>query len=219
MKKHFKLFLYLIVFIGFSCSKAGSFDEFFAAIEIDNDKAVSVLLQRGFDPNTLDAKGQHGLVMALRAKSLKVVDVLIKVQGTNVEVRTRQDESPLMLASLLGFTDICQQLIARDADVNKPGWTPLHYAATGGHTAVLRLLLENHAYIDASSPNESTPLMMAAMYGNAAAVKVLLEAGADSIIKNSLGLTAIDFARRAGRLDSVELIAAHIRGNRLKGAW
>jgi uncharacterized protein len=124
-----------------------------------------------------------------------------------------------MLAALHGLTSVCEQLLARDADVNKPGWAPLHYAATGGHVAVLRLLLDKHAYIDASSPNESTPLMMAAMYGNPDAVKVLLEAGADSTIKNSLGLTAIDFARRGGRLDSVELIAAHIRANRFKGAW
>ena len=61
----------------------------------------------------------------------------------------------------------------------------------------MELLLENHAYIDAESPNGTTPLMMAAHYGTPAAVKLLLEAGADPTLKNQLGLTAIDFARRA----------------------
>jgi uncharacterized protein len=219
MLKHFKFIAYLIVLIGYSLSFAGSYEDYFAAIEVDNDKAVVGLLQRGFDPNTLNPNGDHGLILALRAKSLKVASLLIQTPSSQIDVRTLRDETPLMLAALHGLTSVCEQLLARDADVNKPGWAPLHYAATGGHVAVLRLLLDKHAYIDASSPNESTPLMMAAMYGNPDAVKVLLEAGADSTIKNSLGLTAIDFARRGGRLDSVELIAAHIRANRFKGAW
>ena len=81
------------------------------------------------------------------------------------------------------------------------------------------LLLENHAYIDAESPNKTTPLMMAAQYGNAAAVKLLLEAGADAGLKNQLGLTAIDFANKASRSDSAELIAAARRGQQPRGKW
>lgn len=216
---HFRFAIFIILLIRFSSANAGSYEDYFAAIEVDNHKAISALFQHGFDPNTLASNGDHGLVLAIRAKSLRVVDLLIQTPSALVDVRTEKDETPLMLASLLGLTSVCEQLIARDADVNKPGWAPLHYAASGGHVEILQLLLGKHAYIDAASPNETTPLMMAAMYGNVQAVKVLLEAGADSTIKNSLGLTAIDFARRVGRLDSVELIANHIRANRLKGAW
>jgi len=138
---------------------------------------------------------------------------------TQVEVRTAQDESPLMLAALKGYLDICQKLIARDADVNKPGWTPLHYAATGGHLAILQLLLDKHAYIDAASPNNTTPLMMAARYGTLDAVKLLLDAGADPSLKNDLGLSAIEFAQLAQRDDIVAIIAASIRRTGGKGAW
>ena len=102
-----------------------------------------------------------------------------------------------MMAALKGHLDLVKKLIDRGADVNKPGWTPLHYAATSGHLAIMELLLEHHAFIDAESPNGTTPLMMAAHYGTPAAVKLLLEAGADPTMKNQLGLTAIDFAHRA----------------------
>jgi uncharacterized protein len=47
----------------------------------------------------------------------------------------------------------------------------------------------------------------------------LLEAGADPMLKNQLGLTAIDFAHRAGRQDSAELVAAFVRKSQTKGKW
>ena len=99
----------------------------------------------------------------------------------------------------------------RGADVNKTGWAPLHYAATGGHVAVMRLLLENHAYIDAESPNGTTPLMMAARYGSESSVKLLLEEGADPTLKNEQGLTALDFAGLGNRKESAVLIQAFVR--------
>ena len=57
------------------------------------------------------------------------------------------------------------------------------------------------------------------MYGSPAAVKLLLEEGADTAMKNQLGLTAIDFARRANRPDSAEMISAHVRNQQPKGKW
>lgn len=216
---YFKKVLYLIVLIGHSFVHAGSYEDFFSAIQTDDASTVQRLLQRGFDPNTLDPKGQHGLLLAMREKSVKVAETLIRWPKTTVEVRTRTDESPLMFAALNGQLDLAQLLITRGADVNKPGWAPLHYAATRGHLAVMNLLLEHHAYIDASSPNGTTPLMMAAFYGTPSAVKLLLEAGADPLLKNEQALTAIDFAHRNQRQDSADIIAAFVRAKQPKGKW
>lgn len=219
IRYYFKSFSYLIVLYCYSVCQAGSFDDFFTAIKRDDAATVTALLKRGFDANTLNPAGEHGLLLAVRAPSLKVFVVLINWPKTNVEARNGQDESPLMLASLQGLTEVCQQLIAKGADVNKPGWAPLHYAATRGHLAVMTLLLDNHAYIDAASPNGSTPLMMAAHYGTSSAVKLLLEAGADPLLKNEQGLSAIDFAQSANHPDSAEIIATFVRGRQPKGTW
>lgn len=219
MTNYFRYVLYLVVLIGLSFANAGSYDDFFGAIQRDDAAVVRRLLDRGFDPNTVNPKGDFALIVALREPSLKVVSALLDNPQTRSEVRTAKDESPLMLAALKGYQDICQQLIKRDADVNKPGWTPLHYASTGGHTSVMRLLLDNHAYIDAASPNGSTPLMMAAMYGTQDAVKLLLAAGADPTLKNAQNLGAIDFARQVQREEMVLLIAAAVRSRNPKGSW
>jgi ankyrin repeat protein len=50
--------------------------------------------------------------------------------------------------------------------------------------------------------------MMAAMYGTPESAKFLLQAGADPTIRNQLGLTAADFAARAGRSDLAQALKA-----------
>ncbi len=210
MRNALKSFV-LIVFSLFSnWTKAGSYEDYFKAIPLDDVRTVTQLLQRGFDPNTIGPKGHHGLFLAVQSDALKTATALIHWPKTQIEWRSEKDESALMLASIKGHVDLVHQLIAKDADVNKPGWTPLHYAASGAKPQIMRILLEHSAYIDAESPNGSTPLMMAAMYGNAECVKILLDAGADPSLKNQLGLTASDFARQVARLDSLSLIEAAV---------
>ncbi len=216
---YIKKFTYLFVFAGFTLAIAGSYDDFFIAIKRDDPGKIKELLARGFDANTIDPQGQHGLYIALREPSLKAAQVLIDWPKTDVNSLNIKGESPLMLAALKGQQDLAEKLIKKGADVNKTGWTPLHYAASSGHLTIISLLLENSAYIDAESPNGTTPLMMAAMYGTPAAVKLLLQEGADPQLKNQQGLTALQFAQRGNRPDSAEAIAASIRSKRPAGQW
>lgn len=216
---YLKSTIYLYVFIGFSFVHAGSYDDFFRAIRQDQAAQVTALLNRGFDPNTSDPTGIPGLMLALKESAFKVVKVLLNHPKIKVEVRNAADENPLMLAALIGDKELCQLMIQKGGDVNKPGWAPLHYAATNGHLEVMSLLLDEHAYIDAASPNNTTPLMMAAHYGTPAAVKLLLKAGADPMLKNDLGLSAMDFALRGDRTESANIVATFIRDRQPKGSW
>jgi uncharacterized protein len=218
MRNWFKCLAFLIVAIGFSPSHAGSYDDFFVAIKRDDADTIQALLHRGFDPNTPSLEHLDGLYLALRDGSLKAAQALVDWPKTNIDTRTEQDESPLMMACLRGQADMARKLIARGADVNKTGWTPLHYAATNGSVAIIQMLLDESAYIDAASPNGTTPLMMAAMYGTPDAVKLLLDAGADPTLKNQLGMTAMDFAKRGDRKDAADLLTAGVRAWKLKRA-
>jgi ankyrin repeat protein len=197
MSNYFKIVLYLYVFIGFSIAKAGAYDDFFKAIEFDQADKVQQLLERGFDANSPNPKGQPALIYAMQQSSKKVVELIVNWPKTDLSVRNQQGETPLMLAALQNNLAMAKLLISKGADVNQSGWTPLHYAATKGHVEMIRLMIENHAYLDAQSPNGTTPLMMAAHYGSAMATKLLLEEGADPRIKNKLGLSAWDFAHNS----------------------
>jgi uncharacterized protein len=210
--RNLKKFIVLIGLFSFlSSSFAGAYDDFFRAIVADDARTVQGLLQRGFDPNTVNPQGLPALMQAMQLPAPKVAELLVVWPKTRVDVRNPQDESPLMLAALRGQLDLVKKLVERDADVNKTGWTPLHYAATGGHVPVIEYLLDNSAYIDAESPNGTTPLMMAAMYGSPEAVKHLIQAGADLQVKNGANMTALDFALKGNRPNNIELMQEGLR--------
>lgn len=151
-----------------------------------------------------------------------MANFLLAQTVVDVDAVNRHGENALMMAALKGHLSEARRLIARGAQVNKPEWAPLHYAASTDRPQSLEmvhLLLEHHAYIDAVSPNGTTPLMMAAFYGSTALVELLLDAGADPLLRNEQGLSAIDFARRAGRQSDVDLIARAVRQRQPTGRW
>ena len=194
MRINFKILIYLYVFIGFSISKAGAFDDFFKAIVFDQVPVLGNLIYRGMDPNTPTEKGEPALVFAVRSGAPKTVALLLKQAGIQTDATNTADETALMLAANANDLASANLLIEAGASVNRPNWTPLHYAASKGHTEMMRLLIENDAYIDAESPNGTTPLMMAAYYATPKAVKLMLEEGADPTLQNKDGQTALDMA-------------------------
>ena len=185
---------------------------YFRAIVQNNESGVIAYALQEHDLNVRNDKNEHALHMALRLDSLQVVNFLLDLNAVDVNAKNAHDETPLMIAALKGQLHEAQRLIARGAEVNKPGWAPLHYAASnvGDNLTMVKLLLEHHAYIDAESPNGTTPLMMAARYSTPALVQLLLDEGADPSIKNEQGLTARDFAQQAGRHASAQLLAVSV---------
>jgi ankyrin repeat protein len=180
-------------------AQAGSYEDFFSAIERDDARGVTALLARGFDPNSHGPDGQPGLLLALQKESFRAAGVLLGAKHLNVDLVNGAGETPLMLAALKGQLDCVRQLLALGAQVNQPGWNALHYAAAGPEPQVVALLLSHGALVDAESPNGTTALMMAARYGEEPSVRLLTGRQADGRKKNQQGLDAAAFARASGR--------------------
>ncbi|MEY2891142.1 MAG: hypothetical protein RJA98_1050 [Pseudomonadota bacterium] len=202
MKKlnhYMKLAVYLAVNIGFSSAMAQTDDAVFTAIKRDNRSAMSSALVQGSNPNARDDKGQLALLLALQLESLNAAEGLFDSPGLDVNAPNQAGETALMMAALKGQRAWCERLLARGAAVNREGWTPLHYAASGPDASIVPLLLDRGADINAPSPNGSTPLMMAAGYGAEASLDALLARGADPRKVNERGLNVVDFAKLSGR--------------------
>jgi uncharacterized protein len=174
--------------------------DFFRAVDTDNARAVKDLLDRGFDPNAANAEGQVALYLALRDDAARVAEALLAHPQIRIDQTNAAGETPLMIAALKGRREWVRRLLDRGAQLNRDGWTPLHYAASGPDAKpVVELLLERGAAIDARAPNGNTPLMMAARYGAWTSAEFLLLRGANPKLVNQAGQNAADFARSEGR--------------------
>ena len=190
------------------------------AVVFNDTKAVAQALKAGVDPNSRDEKGNPLLVIAMREKSADVATLLINDQRTDLDATNAAGENAMMIASLQGLTPMVKLLIDKDAEVNKKGWAPLHYAAANGHDDIVQILLDASAYVDAESPNGTTPLMMAARGGHITTCKVLLDGGADVRLKNQLGMTAVDFAMQSNQkeiADGLRKRLEQVNGSRPAG--
>ncbi len=189
-----------------------SYDEWFRAIRLDDVRVIRNLLERGFDPATIEPERfDTGLIQAVRHKSTRVFHLLLSTPGVDINARSRNGDTALMVAALQSDTALALALIDKGAQINRPGWTALHYAASSGNLEIIRHLLEQSAFIDAESPNRTTPLMMAARSGHRDAVALLLAEGADATLRNELGLAAADFARAQGHGGLAEQLDSLLR--------
>jgi uncharacterized protein len=211
MKQYLRYFVYLIAAIGVSAANAGSYDDFFIAVNRDDDRTVTQLLARGFDPNSRDPKGQTALILALRDDSTRIAEALWASPALDVNAENASAENALMMAALHGRLTWMRRLLERGAKAHKDGWSPIHYAATGPEVKAVALLLERGAPLEARSPNHDTPLMMAARYGAEASVELLLARGASASEKNTRQQDATELARLSGRDFLVERLSKSVK--------
>ncbi len=86
------------------------------------------------------------------------------------------------------------------------GQTPLHWMATLGDVAGIRLLLEAGAAMDAVDNQGNTPLHEAVACRQTAAARMLVDRGADLYVRNNSGLTALGLAESDGFRPTMELL-------------
>lgn len=103
--------------------------------------------------------------------------------------------------------DVCRTLLSAgasaDADERGPrketGWTPLQYAAVGGHVEIIRIMLAAGADVHATNEDGASAACVAAAYGHVDACNHLLDAMHDD--GHHAGLLAMQAAVRDGRID------------------
>jgi uncharacterized protein len=197
----FKLLTAIFLLTNSQFSSAGPWEDLLSNIKKDDVSAVTTVLLRGADPNVEVLDQGTMLIIAVREKSINVANSLLKLTQVNVNKETKNGETALMLAAFNGDLDLVKALVKRGAQINKPLWTPLHYAAANGQLSVVEFLVENHAYIDAESPNNTTPLMMAARHKHITVMRWLTENGADPTYSNQQGFSAASYMKRYGETD------------------
>lgn len=162
---------------------------------------------------------------AAKSGDLEKVQRLV-IDGTDVNGRGINDETPLIVASLEGQGEIANYLLQRGADIaarNAGGLSALHAAAYAGHRDIVALLLAKGADVnDATNRFGVTPLHVAAEENRLAVVELLLKQGADPSAVERNGYTPLSRAGWREHWDVVVLLLAQgavCQGASKVGEW
>eukprot|EP00966_Prymnesium_polylepis_P014921 344875-Prymnesium_polylepis.1 len=129
--------------------------------------------------------------MACATGQVDCVELLIGAEAS-VDMRDGRGVFPLQMAFDKGHLDCAQLLIAARADVDQPRHftrgdpltsgtdSLLHWAVAHDDPAVVQLLVDSGAGLEAEDSDEDTALELACQYGGDQCVRILLDAGAAS---------------------------------------
>src|ERR1700733_13879155 len=162
---------------------------------------IDALLKAGADPNFKTPNAETPLMAAARTGNIDAAKALLDA-GADINAReTWGGQSALMWAAAQSQADMGKFLASRGPnlndhgkvnqwerkviqeprpkDMNKGGFTPLHYAAREGCAACVQNLLAAGADPDSEDPDRETPLLLALENMHFDTAAVLVKGGAD----------------------------------------
>ena len=213
-----RIIIFLLFFFLTCTAFAQSSDEdrLFAAIGKRDIATVDALLKK--DRALLKARRDD---MSPVLKALFLIDksgfMNTKDNRTLAAVMSHKPELDIYEACGAGDAARVSELLRADrsraTSWSGMGWTPLHYAGFGGNADVVRILLKEGATVHLNARAKTrflnTPLQTALLSAQYDTTKVLLENGADVLVRQSKGFTPLHAAAEAGRRDLIDLLLQH----------
>ncbi|RPA80025.1 ankyrin, partial [Ascobolus immersus RN42] len=151
-------------------------------------EACRMLLERGA---TVDLRDETrfkstALHWACKGKHLRLVKMLVE-KGAEVDAKNERGETPFLVASSQGETDIMTFLKSKGAAMDitdKQGEMALHKACRSGRQGAVELLLKQYGDVQLTAffrgeATATTPLHCAVRNGHLDVVKMLVSRGAD----------------------------------------
>ena len=182
-----------------------------AALNV-NVEVVKSLIKKGADPSLIDNGGWNSLHHAAQGGDTDIIS-LIHTHLPDIDSKTREGDTPLMLAALCGKLHAVKWFLEKGATVAcecNRGWNTLHCAAKGGDTDIISLIHTHLPNIESKTGDGYTPLMVAALAGKLHAVQWLHEKGATVTIKDKSGWNTLHYAAQGGETDVISLIHTHL---------
>jgi len=210
----------------FDAIKSGNIDEVKQLIEQQprlkqarDTNGASLLLVAAYNmkPDVVNALLELGApVDIFEAAVLGKVDRIQEILASapaRVSEHAPDGFTPVALAAFFGQPAAVKMLIAAGADVNAAAKNPLkvaalHAAVAGRNLDVVKAVLDAGADANAQQQSGFRPMHEAGTNANRNLAEVLLAHGADPMLPNDAGKSAIDLARDKGHTEFADWLAA-----------
>ena len=153
-----------------------------------------------------EAGARERLFEAIKGGDLGAVRELLERDPALVDARTEGGVSAVVVAVYYGRGAIADLLVARGAELDV-----FATAVLGDVDRLVGLVGADPGLVEARSPDGWTPLHLAAHFGQPAAARALLDAGAavDARSSNAMANTALHAALAGRHRDLAELLLGH----------
>src|SRR3954452_20584749 len=189
-------------------------DDFLKEVNSGAAAAVKSMLAR--DPALANAKNAKGTSAVISALFINKGERFLDPAKNEIlqAILAQKPHLDIFETAALGTAAQLDAMLTDAGAINRPnhfGWTLLHLSAFGGNVATTELLLRKGAAIDvrAGSKFRNTPLQTALLSSQYATAKILLDHGADALVRQSKGFTPMHEAAQSGRMDIVQLLLDH----------
>ncbi len=178
----------------------------------DDLETVDLLLRAGAKVDAADDYGVTPLSRAAENSSIVMVERLLKA-GANANQAQLSGMTPIMTATHTGNVAVVKALMARGANVNvatvETKNTALMWAVADQFPEIVKMLIEAHADVHASTSKGFTPLIYAARNGDIEVAKLLIAAGVKVNETGSDGTHPLVYAIADGHADFVMFLLDH----------
>ena len=166
----------------------------------DDVNTITVMCDQGFDVNSCDYDNRTALMVASMKGNIETVTKLLEEYHANPNLIDMHGSTALYEATKNGHVDIMKLLLRHGGTLNMSeslAASILDQAVFDGDIVLLRRLLEAKIYVNAADYDKRAAVHIAAAEGNLAALKTMVEFGADLSLRDRWGNTVEDEAKRA----------------------
>lgn len=184
-----------------------------------HSEIISMLLEKGADPNDEDDDGQTSLHIAVFAGNIEAVRLLVQYKADPSRQDTQATTALHLAATRRGrnSANIARILINAGSSIyetDNEGWTPAHIAAMWANIDVLQYLWScDHEVLNRTSHNGRTALHFA--FDEPMSIEWLLDHKARVDAADNAGETTLMIAASHGMIRSVELLLDHLANTKI----
>ena len=192
----------------------GSLPPLHAAARRGHADICRLIINRGVTIDLPNAAGNRPLHVAAFGRHQNVVKLLLEL-NCDVNALDSSHQTALMMSAIQGDDRIVTLLLAHGADPNiatlKTLWTALHLAARENHANVVRSIAsDRRTNINLADAQRRTALHWSCFRGDMASILLMLENGADPLVQDGNGHTAVEVAMAKKYKEIAELLMSRI---------